>query len=69
MEPDKACVVEATDGAKPPPELRATEATSLRLGSAHAASSGATEPPATMRAPSLRMSRRLRIRVHGLSRV
>ena len=50
-----------------PPALGATEGTSFLLGAAHAASSGATTPPAAMTAPSLSTSRRLRMRIHGLS--
>ena len=48
---------------------RATDADPLPLGAAHAASSGATTPPAAMTAPSLSTSRRPSVRVHGSLRV
>ena len=67
--PDRAPVGATEEGARLPPARRATDAAPLPLGAAHAASSGATTPPAAMTAPSLSTSRRPRMRVHVLSLV
>jgi raffinose/stachyose/melibiose transport system permease protein len=69
MEPDRAPVVEATEEGALPLDFDATDGDATAFGAAHAASNGASTPPAAMAAPTLSTSRRLLWRIHGLSPV